>query len=340
VSLTLIVTIISAFGLSLVCTRLMRHYALHNNLLDVPNARSSHTVPTPRGGGLAIVLAFFFALLSLVLLQHLSLKIFASFSVCGGAIALIGLLDDQRGRPAGLRFGVHLVGALLTVLLLGGVPQLTAAHWGIYGICIGGAMAIIGIVWATNLFNFMDGIDGIASVEAVFISVSASYLNWQQHGEPVLTAAALCLAAATSGFLVWNWPPARIFMGDVGSGFLGFSLAVLGFSISKEGMVPLEVWAILGGVFLVDATVTLLRRMARWDRWFEAHRSHAYQQLSRRWNSHLNVTLSVTLVNACWLLPWAWAATRWPSVAPICLVAALLPLVALAFVIGAGRREI
>jgi hypothetical protein len=113
------------------------------------------------------------------------------------------------------------------------------------------------VVWTTNLFNFMDGIDGIAGSEAVFVSGAGALLNWCQGGAPGLTAAMLCLAAASLGFSRWNWPPAHIFMGDVGSGYLGFTLAVLGLATNQLGNIPIEAWGILGGFFLVDATITL-----------------------------------------------------------------------------------
>jgi Fuc2NAc and GlcNAc transferase len=148
----------------------------------------------------------------------------------------------------------------------------------------------------------------------------------------------MALGAATLGFLVLNWPPARIFMGDVGSGFLGFSLTVLALAASRHGAVRIEVWAILSGVFLADATVTLLVRIVRGDRWIEAHRLHAYQILSRRWQAHLPTTVLVIAIDLLWLFPWAWIAAIFPDRAMLSLMAALLPLMMAAFLIGAGRK--
>jgi Fuc2NAc and GlcNAc transferase len=147
------------------------------------------------------------------------------------------------------------------------------------------------------------------------------------------------LAAATLGFLVWNWPPASIFMGDVGSGFLGFTLAVLGLVASRHSVARIEVWMILSGVFVVDATVTLLRRLVRGDRWFEAHRQHAYQYLASRWKKHLPVTILVCAINLFWLFPWAWIAALYPAYAMWCALAALAPLVIIALLLGAGRES-
>lgn len=333
-----VLAVMIAFAVAVICTGLMRRYALHRDIMDVPNLRSSHAVPTPRGGGVAIVTAF---LCSLFLLSGLGLIDTTIFRAClfgGGAMALVGLIDDCWHLPAVVRLGVHLSAAAWVVIVLGGVPQKTLATWGLHGVWMGGFVAWLVLVWVSNLFNFMDGIDGIAGSEAVFVGVAGALLNWSR-GPPGLTAAMLCLAAASLGFLHWNWPPARIFMGDVGSGFLGFTLVVLGLAANQRGTIPFEVWGILGGFFLVDATITLLRRMVRGDRWFEAHRMHAYQWLARRWKAHLPVTLSVSALNVGWLLPWAWLAARMPAYSRYFLAAALAPLVVLVVLAGAGRKE-
>jgi Fuc2NAc and GlcNAc transferase len=336
---SLIWIVASAFGVSLVATALMLRYALRENLLDVPNARSSHVLPTPRGGGLAIVFAFFLALIETAIVTKFNGRLLSALLVGGGAIGSIGFVDDHRSVPVALRLSVHVLAALFVALLLGGIPEAAMVSWGLNGDYVAIAIAVVALVWVTNLFNFMDGIDGIAGTEVAFISIAGAWLNWQAGGDSTLTAATLCLAAASAGFLCWNWPPARIFMGDVGSGFIGFAIAVLGLTISQQGTFPVEVWLILGGVFVVDASVTLIRRLFRGDRWFEAHRTHAYQYLAQRWKSHLAVTLSVAAINFIWLLPWAWLATRNPTHALWFLTAALSPLVVLALAFGAGRRN-
>jgi Fuc2NAc and GlcNAc transferase len=331
--------VLTAFAVAVVATGLMRRYALQRNLIDVPNSRSSHASPTPRGGGVAIVMAFFAAALLLTVLGLMDARILGALLIGGSAMALVGFLDDRRHLRASVRFGVHLAAALWVVLLLGGIPESALANWGLHGVWIGGVAAVLVLVWMANLFNFMDGIDGIAGSEAVFVSGAGAWLNWFEGGAPGLTAALGCLAAASLGFLRWNWPPARIFMGDVGSGFLGFSLAVLGLAASQKGRFPIEVWAILGGFFLVDATVTLIRRVIRGDRWFHAHRTHAYQHLARRWKAHRPVTILVMLINVFWLLPLAILATKFPSYVLWFLATALMPLVALVIACGAGTDE-
>jgi Fuc2NAc and GlcNAc transferase len=171
----------------------------------------------------------------------------------------------------------------------------------------------LGIAWTVNLFNFMDGIDGIASAEAVFISWGGAWLAPLMGSAAAVPAVGCTFGAVCCGFLVWNWPPARIFMGDVGSGYLGFVLVVLALAATRENPAALAVWLILGGIFFCDAFVTLVRRLARGERLYQAHRSHAYQWLSRRWGSHRSVTLAVVCVNLGWLLPAAWFAAVHPA---------------------------
>jgi len=204
---------------------------------------------------------------------------------------------------------------------------------------IGYVLAVLSIVWTLNLFNFMDGIDGIAASEAVFICGSAWMLSLLPAGAAgSVGALALIFCAACLGFLVWNWPPARIFMGDVGSGYLGFVIAVLAIAADHDDPAAPWPWLILGGVFFVDASVTLVHRALRGERVYEAHRTHAYQWLARRWG-HRRVTVSVGLVNVLWLLPCAAFATLHPARAIWVLIVAFVPLIGIAVAAGAGRAE-
>jgi Fuc2NAc and GlcNAc transferase len=320
-------------------TGFVRRYAVRKGILDIPNTRSSHTVPTARGGGIGIVVVYLVSLLILAYLGFLPFGMAVAFELGGAAIAAVGYLDDRHALPAGVRFSVHVAAAVLVAVSVGGVAESALRVFGLHGLLAGGIAGVLILTWTTNLFNFMDGIDGIAGGEAVFIAVAGAWLNWLQGGAPGLSIAMLALAAAALGFLVWNWPPARIFMGDVGSGFLGFSLGALGLASSRQGRMSIEVWAILGGVFLVDATLTLVRRAARGDRWFEAHRMHAYQHLASRFEAHLPVTALVILVDLFWLLPWAYLAANTPERAPWYMAAALIPLGAAILAAGAGGRE-
>ena len=205
---------------------------------------------------------------------------------------------------------------------------------------LGTLIAVLGIVWVLNLFNFMDGIDGLAAAEATFVAWAGAMLTSAAAASSGATAAALVFGASCLGFLRCNWPPARIFMGDVGSGYLGYVIAVLALGAARSNPVAIWIWLILGGAFFVDATVTLVRRALRRERVHEAHRSHAYQWLARRWRSHRKVTLAFLALNLVWLLPCAVIASLRPGYAAAMTIIALAPLVVLAVAAGAGRSEL
>jgi Fuc2NAc and GlcNAc transferase len=148
----------------------------------------------------------------------------------------------------------------------------------------------------------------------------------------------MALAAASAGFLVWNWPPAKIFMGDVGSGFLGFVFGLFALSSYQERPSLLWTWLILLSVFVVDSTLTLIRRLVSGERWYEAHCAHAYQHAARRYGLHSKVTLAVAAINAAWLFPLAWLASIRSDRAPLIAVAAVVPLIYTAFRYKAGQN--
>ena len=324
---------------SAVLTGLLRRYALRSGLIDRPNARSSHEIPTPRGGGLAIVTTFLVAMSTLFFVGQIPVRLFAALGGGGLAVAIAGFIDDRHTLPAGVRFAVHVCAAVWCLAWLGGLPalmfngRLVDLGWA------GDALGVLAIVWVLNLFNFMDGIDGIAASEAVFVVAAAAGLTLLGPRPDGLLVVEIVFVAACAGFLWWNWPPAQIFMGDVGSGFVGYMVAVLALASAREDPAAIWKWLILGGVFFVDATVTLVRRAIRGDPIHEAHRSHAYQWLARRWRSHKRVTLTVVLLNLVWILPCAVLATRHSDAALWMVLVAFLPLVALAVSAGAGRRE-
>ena len=324
---------LAAFGVAL----LVRRHAGALGLVAVPNARSSHSRPTPSGGGLGIVLGGSIAMAPLLWLQPWPmLPLLAAALALGG----IGLLDDRRPVPAGMRLGAQLLLLLLAVVLLL-PPPLAGLSLPARALMVA-LLVLAGTYWV-NLFNFMDGIDGLAAGEAVFLCLAAALL--------ALTGTAdvanrpefwwlLGLASASLGFLVLNWPPARIFMGDAGSTYLGYVLALLALVTIGTGWLGPWQWLILAALFITDATVTLLRRLFRRERLFEAHRRHAYQVLARRWGSHRRVTLAALTVNLLWLLPLALLAGQERASGPLLALLAYLPLVLLALRLGAGAPEV
>jgi Fuc2NAc and GlcNAc transferase len=330
---------VSALAASALLTRFMRAIALGKGVLDVPNARSSHDVPTPRGGGVAVVLVTTAGLILLYLRGTIRLDFMCALTGGGIAVALVGFADDRRSLSAAIRVAVHFAAALWALTWLGGLPVLRLGTHLVSPGWAGYLFGALGIVWAINLFNFMDGIDGLAASEAIFIALCGALLNLSMSVDSGVGFAALMFAAACGGFLLWNWPPARIFLGDVGSGYLGYVIVVLAVAATRNNPTALWVWLILGGAFFVDATVTLVRRTLRGERVHEAHRSHAYQWLARRFGSHRKVTLAVMAVNLLWLLPCAIAAARWPRYAGAGVLVAFVPLALLALAIGSGRNE-
>lgn len=324
--------------ISLLLTSALRRYALSKSLIDVPNARSSHTVPTPRGGGVAIVLSF---LLLVPLLSIFSLLPWASawgLIGAGVGVAVLGFLDDHGHIAARWRLLGHFSAAVWALFWLGGIPPLT-----IIGVVfdmgwIGVVLSLFYLVWMLNLYNFMDGIDGLASVEAIAVCLSVS-LIYALMGFSSLAWAPLLLSFTVAGFLYWNFPPAKIFMGDAGSGFLGVTLGILSLQAAWASPALLWVWVILMGVFVVDATFTLVRRLVRGDKVYEAHRSHAYQYASRQFGRHLPVTLTVGFVNVVWLLPVALCVALLGLDGFVGVIIAYIPLVMLAWKFQAGAVE-
>jgi Fuc2NAc and GlcNAc transferase len=326
-----------SLALSLALTLFVRRFALSRGLMDVPNERSSHRHPTPRAGGIAIVATATAAFCVLLALHRLEFAVFAALA--GGVlVAAVGFLDDRHGLPAVVRLAAHALAALWALAWLGGLPPLRLGdHLVAFG-AGGTVVGVLGIVWALNLFNFMDGVDGIAASEGAFVAWAAALLTASAPLASGVTAAALILGAACLGFLRWNWPPARIFMGDVGSGYIGYVIAVLALAASRDDPIALPVWLTLGGAFFADATVTLVRRALRGERLHEAHRTHAYQWLARKWD-HGRVTMAVLAVNLIWLLPCAWLETVFPKFAVLIAAMALTVLAAAALGCGAGRSE-
>lgn len=324
--------------LSFALTGFLRRYAISRSLIDIPNQRSSHTIPTPRGGGLAIVLTFIFALCVLLAIGLTTKDASIALAGAGGITAVIGFLDDHGHIAARWRLLAHFLAAAWGVYWVGGLSPLVIAGVSVDLGWLGHSLALFYLVWMLNLYNFMDGIDGIAGVEAVTTCAGACLIYWLRDFPQLLWPPAL-LTVCAAGFLCWNFPPAKIFMGDAGSGFLGIILGVLSLQATWTDPGLLWVWLILLGVFIVDATYTLMRRLLRGDKVYEAHRSHAYQFASRQFGKHLPVTGAVGLINVFWLLPIALCVSYLKMDGALGLVVAYLPLVWLAIKFRAGQLE-
>ncbi|WP_448682084.1 MraY family glycosyltransferase [Pseudomonas nicosulfuronedens] len=332
------VLLVAVFIASWAMTAAVRRYALARSIMDIPNARSSHRIPTPRGGGVAIVLGFLGCLPLAGVLGAVDGKSLLALLPAGALVAAIGFLDDHRHIPARWRLLGHFVAALWLLGWLGGVPPL-AMPWGALDLgLMGDFLGLLFLVWLLNLYNFMDGIDGIAGLEAISVCLGGALCGWLS-GESQLVWLPLILGMAAAGFLVWNFPPARIFMGDAGSGFLGLILGGLALQAASLSPPLIWSWLILLGVFVVDATYTLIHRLMRGERVYEAHRSHAYQRASRRYGSHLRVSLAVTALNVLWLMPLALLVALGHVSGLLALFVAYAPLVLVVAHLGAGRPD-
>lgn len=316
-------------------TALARIYAHKANLVDVPNVRSSHDTPTPRGGGLGIVVVVLAAVIILNLIGEFSSMVTLALLVGGALVAVVGFIDDHADVLPRWRFAVQVVAAAVLIAALGGMPPLVFGSTIVDLEWSGDVLAGIFLIWLVNLYNFMDGIDGIAGIEALTVSLGATILLWLDGATGLATLAAV-VGAAALGFLMWNWPPAKIFMGDVGSGFLGFTFGGLALLSHAQSAVSIFVWSILLGVFIVDALVTLVRRVANRQKFYEAHRTHAYQHAAIRFQSHTRVCVIVGVLNLAWLFPLAFLAAQGYLDGFVAVVIAYGPLIWMAIRYKAG----
>jgi len=299
-----------ATSLSALLVLLVRTHALRRGLLDRPNARSSHSVATPRGGGLGLIVAF---LIALVLATGAAIRpavVSALFGVL--VVAVIGWVDDHGGASVRARVVVHLIAGALLLPLGFALPVLGLPLW------FGPVWWVFWTVASINVVNFMDGIDGIIGLQAL---VFGSYVALVGEPDGSTQAAGFALAGASLGFLLWNWSPAKIFMGDVGSGALGVTIVLLGALLMREGRRDLvAAFAPLVPLFL-DASLTIIARMWRRERLSDAHRTHLYQRLANGGYGHARVALGF---GAC-SLGCALVAARFPAGGVLLLGGLLAP---------------
>jgi Fuc2NAc and GlcNAc transferase len=329
---------VACFAVSLAAVLVIRPHALRLGLVAEVTARSSHAAPTPTGGGIGIVLASSLAALFLAIQYPFEI---APVILGGILIAIIGYLDDRQPIPARWRLGAQilLAGAVVSTVpfeVLG--PQLGFAlpDWLLLT-----SLALGGALWI-NLYNFMDGIDGLAASEAVFVLLAA--LGIALSFQPALFLQGLFwwmawVAATCLGFLVLNWPPAKIFMGDTGSTWLGLMLFFFAVASIASGWLSPAQWLILTAAFLADSMTTLLRRAVNGEPVWQAHRRHAYQHLQRRLGSHARATLVYIGINIAMLLPLAWLAGSIRSLEWLIAVMAYAVLVPAALLAGAGAKD-
>ena len=292
--------------------RLVRRWALRRGLMDVPNHRSSHTTPTPRGGGVVFLpIAALAVLFWSIMSDGLGLSRLAFGLVLSALVAGVSLIDDARGLSSGARLVVHLVTAAAATLTLGAWREVALPGLGVVDLGWGGyVLTLIWIVGLINAYNFMDGIDGIAGSYAVVAGITWAAIAWFA-GISAVAVLGLALAAAAMGFLAHNWPPARIFMGDVGSAYLGFAFAIMPLLVSpRDPYLPLAAGLVMWP-FVADTSWAFCRRLVEGKPVFSAHREHCYQRLVQGGWSHRNVTLLYAALGVTGaVMAWVWWMTR------------------------------
>jgi Fuc2NAc and GlcNAc transferase len=309
-------------------------------LVDKPGDRSSHEGIVPRGGGVAVAVSFIGAAAVLWFNDALDTNVVVALIGSGGFVALIGFLDDHGHIAVGWRLLAHFVAAAWALFWLGGLPAPMDELSSPLFVWLLRTAALVYMVWLLNLYNFMDGIDGLAGIEALTVCSSGALLYFLVVPGSEYWVLPALLFAAVAGFLWWNYPSARIFLGDDGSGFLGITFAVFSVQAAWVSSDLFWAWNILLGTFFVDATVTLVRRALRGKKLHQAHRSHAYQHAARELGSHKYVSLAIGTINLVWLLPISVFVAENRVSGGVGLLVAYTPLVLLAWFYRAGLDDL
>ena len=244
-------------------------------------------------------------------------------------------IRDRSHASLRLRLFIQFLAAFWVIFWFGGVPSIDFSLFEIANPWALMFLGVVSMVWLLNLYNFMDGIDAIAATEVLFVNVMSSIFAIHS-GDMALALLSASLFAATAGFLVWNWPPAKLFMGDVGSSSIGFILGVLALASIHSGTLTVWTWLILLGVFVADSGVTLIVRFVNKEKWHEGHSCHAYQNVARRWESHEKVVIWILLVNLIWISPLSWISFLYPKIGFYICFFALTPLVYICIKYKAG----
>ena len=324
------------FFLTVLLTVVIEKVAARLSLIDYPVARSAHLSPKPSGGGIVIIGTFLFCTNFYYFYDHISDHTF--YALLGTIpIAAVGLFDDLSRASLRLRLLTQFLAVFWVIFWFEGVPSIDFSLFEIANPWALMILGVISVVWLLNLYNFMDGIDAIAATEVLFVNAMSSIFAIQ-IGDMTLALLSASLFAASAGFLVWNWPPAKLFMGDVGSSSIGFILGVLALASMHSGTLTAWTWLILLGVFVADSGVTLIVRFINKEKWHEGHSCHAYQNAARRWGSHEKVVVWMLIVNLIWLAPLSWLSFLYPKNGFYICFVALTPLVYLCIKYKSGVR--
>jgi Fuc2NAc and GlcNAc transferase len=254
---------------------------IKKSLVATINERSSHTVPTPHGGGIALAITWFIGLFYLYFIGEISSNLFYAL-LFGAVISIVSFFDDIYELSPKIRLIAQAIVAIGGLYFLGGFETFTFVIFDIQNAIFTNIFAFFMIIWFINLYNFLDGINGYAGSEAVFLALAGFILFSGNHF--------LVLSVAVLGFLYWNWNKAKIFMGDVGSTLLGYNIAIFTIYYANEESTNFWIWIILFGIYWFDATLTLIRRKLNKEKLSQAHKKHGYQRLTQSGWSHYKVT--------------------------------------------------
>ncbi len=314
VPLLIFLGIISSF-----ITNFVRYFSIKNKLYDIPNSRSSHDIPKPKGGGISIVIILLGTIVILsfynLIDPDLSKSLLAGLSI----VAAIGLYDDYKSLPILTRAVSYVLASIFSVYLIGGFSYLSIDNYNLNLGYFGFLLSVLFVVWLTNLYNFMDGTDGFAAIQTICVGLFSGSLLYMS-GNVSYGIILFCLVSSTLGFLYWNWAPAKIFMGDVGSCTIGFLFGLLSIYTEKTGIISISVWLILLAPFIGDATFTLFERIINKEKWYEAHKSHAYQKLHQLGISHSKLAQGLLIINIIIIWPSAYFAYSHESLEFIMLI--------------------
>ena len=310
------------FIVSFVGTYLFRVSSISNFVLAKPNIRSLHEKPTKSGGGIIFSLVFAITVICLGIFGILSSDSTIAFGIGGSLAALFGFADDVLDIRAVVKLAFQCCLVVGVLVVFDGGPLV---KMGLVPFWLAWTLSGFLMLWLINAYNFIDGIDGMASSGAVFICITLLLTLIPTEKESDITILLCLLATNCFAFLLFNWPPATVFMGDSGSVFLGYLFGALIVFSTMNSSINFWTWVIVFGYILGDTTATIIIRMFRVKNWFRAHKSHAYQNLARIWGSHLKVTAGVLVFHLLWLLPLAVWSSYDSRMAPLAATLALVP---------------
>ncbi len=353
----------SIFFLTILSTKVIILFLEKNNIKSVANERSSHFIPVGNGGGFGFFFITITSLLFLLSIQSLEVNNINYFLFASFGIGITGYLDDLIDIHQLPRFVIQILASVVVILFFSKFPEIYLLNFSLFGHYLLLVFGIFFLVWLTNLYNFMDGIDGLATIQGLFILLCYLVLVFPYEIELSIVSdeklvflySIIILGAGLSAFLIFNFPNSSIFMGDVGSSFLGFFLGSLGIFASANGWIYFWTLTIIWSMFLVDATVTLLVRFMRGDKWYDAHRTHAYQKICEiymrkinkkfpeksdaRTKTHRFVCSIYGVVNLLWVLPLSILSIRYPTYGFLIAFLCFSPIVIGSLYFEAGKSD-